>query len=245
MMNMAPTDCEMALQQVRERRLLLDQVDRWLLEEISPFLGQRVLEVGCGLGNLTAHLLDRELVVGIDVSAESVRQLQTQYSSYANFQAVVGDITDSQILELGRFAFDTVLSLNVLEHIADDELALQNMAQLLQPGGRLILIVPAHDRLYGSMDRAIGHYRRYSIQTMERHFETVHFRMVYRKYINALGALGWLINGRLLGQNVPPVGQLRLLNAVVAVEKWIERKVPAPFGTSLLAIAEKAEHLSC
>ena len=124
--------------QVRERRLLLDRCDEWLFEEIEPFVGQRVLEVGCGLGNLTRHLLNRDLAVGIDISPESVLEIGRRYADRVNVQAVVYDITDPSVLDLAHHRFDTTISLNVLEHIGDDVLALKHMARLVRPGGYLL-----------------------------------------------------------------------------------------------------------
>ncbi|MCS7040616.1 MAG: class I SAM-dependent methyltransferase, partial [Caldilineales bacterium] len=135
--------------------------------------------------------------------------------------------------------FDTVFSLNVFEHIEDDRLAMHNAARVLQPGGHLILIVPAHMALYGSIDRAIGHYRRYDKQMIFTLFQQARLQTVLQKYINALGAFGWWINGRLRQQTTPPSGQLRLFNILVPALKRIERVLPPPFGISLLAVGRK------
>jgi SAM-dependent methyltransferase len=231
-----------ALQEVRERRLLIDRCDGWLFDEIEPFLGQRILEVGCGLGNLTRHLLERELVVGIDLSADSVTRVSARFSARPNVRAVTYDITDPSVLGLARFGFDTAISLNVLEHIEDDLLALRHMQQLLCPGGRLIAIVPAHGWLYGSMDRSIGHYRRYTREDLAHKMRAAGFHIEVQKYLNALGTLGWFVNGRVLKQQVPPKGQLRLFNLVVPFARAVECLVPLPFGLSLLSVARRPDH---
>ena len=230
---------EFALQEVRERRLLIDRCDSWLSDEIASYVGVRVLEVGCGLGNLTCHLLDRELVVAVDLAADSVRHVSERFAKYANVQAYAYDVTDPSVLRLERFGFDTVISLNVLEHIEDDGLALRHMWQLLRPGGRLVLIVPSHSWLYGAMDSSIGHYRRYSKQDMERKLRAAGFCVESHRYMNGLGALGWFVNGRLLRQEVPPKDQLKLFNLLVPVVQLIESMVPPPFGISLLSIARR------
>ena len=136
---------------------------------MCPTSVKRILEIGCGLGNLARYLTDRELYVGTDVSSESVATVVETFSSHPNMRAYVADVTDSTFTELAHFNFDTVISLNVFEHIEDDVLALQNTRKVLQPDGKLILVVPAHDSLYGTMDRSIGHYRRYSKRRMTRH----------------------------------------------------------------------------
>lgn len=139
--------------------------------------------------------------------------------------------------------FDTAFSLNVLEHVREDAMALRNMFELLQPGGTLILIVPAHRWLYGPMDSSIGHFRRYTKETMRKRMEEAGFKVERQKYIHMLGAFGWLLNGKLLRCKVPPRGQLRLLNGIVPACRRIESYGSAPFGVSLLTVARKGSDL--
>ncbi len=228
-----------ALNQVRERRFLLDRCDAWLFEEMKPFVGERVLEVGCGYGNLTQHLLSREVVVGIDLSSESIATFRERFSNHPHVHAFVYDITDPQVLELASWEFDTSIALNVLEHIEQEEKALEHIAGLLRPGGRLIAIVPALPALFGSMDRAIGHYRRYTARTLRERLEQAGFSILLLRYYNLLGTFGWWLNGCLLRRSVPPAGQLRLFNRLVPLVRAVERLVPPPIGLSLLAVAQK------
>lgn len=235
---------EAALQRVREDRLLIDGVDAWLFEEFAPYLGRRVLEVGCGLGNLARLLTDRELYCGIDNSTESIATLARELASHPHMHAQVADVTTHEFLSLEAMRFDTVVSLNVLEHVADDEAAIRNMHRVLTPEGKLILVVPAHRWLYGSMDRAIGHFRRYNRDDMRALLTRHGFAVLRFTYVNALGALGWFANGRLWHSPTPPSGQLRLFNRLVPALKAVERRLPPPFGISLLAIARRQDGLA-
>ncbi len=230
---------ETALQKVREDRLLIDAVDQWLYEEIAPYLGQRILEIGCGLGNFARHLTDRQLYLGTETSAESIDYVSRAFRSQANMLFAVADATAPGFVDFGRLGIDTVFSLNVFEHIEDHGTALRNAAHVLQPGGRLILVVPAHMALYGSIDRAIGHYRRYDKGMAATLFRQAGLSLVKQKYINALGALGWWANSRLRKEDTPPSGQLRLFNVVVPAIKAVERAVPMPFGISLLTVGQR------
>lgn len=230
---------EVALQKVREDRLLIDAVDRWLYEEIQPYLGQRILEIGCGLGNFAAHLLDRALYVGIETSPESVAAMRDQYAAQPQMHFFVADATAPDFPQYARYQVDTIFSLNVFEHIEDDQAAFNHAAAILQPGGHFVLVVPAHAWLYGTIDKAIGHYRRYDQQMMRERMAQAGLRLVKQKYLNSVGALGWFINGRIRRQETPPAGQLRLFNYLVPFIKGFERIAPVPMGISLLAVAVK------
>lgn len=155
------------------------------------------------------------------------------------FRSLVADATDPGFPALVGSDFDTVFSLNVFEHIDDHQLALRHAVQVLQPGGHMILVVPAHQWLYGSLDRSIGHYRRYDKRWLSALYDEARLVTVRQKYINAMGALGWLVNGRLGRQETPPAGQLRLLNILIPFLKRAERLLPPPFGISVLAVGRK------
>jgi SAM-dependent methyltransferase len=230
---------EAALQKVREDRLLIDAVDEWLYDEVAPYLGQRIIEIGCGLGNFARHLTDREFYLGTETSAESIVQVRSVFAAQPNMRFEIADATAPAFTNFASYAIDTVFSLNVFEHIEDHEAALRNAARVLQPGGHLILVVPAHMALYGAIDRAIGHYRRYDKLMMSDLVQRAGLDCMIQKYINALGALGWWANGRLRRQDTPPAGQLQLFNRVVPALRRIERTVPPPFGISLLTVARR------
>src|SRR5581483_3763459 len=134
----------------------------WVYRQISPFLGERVLEVGSGIGNMTPYYADRPLLVCVDLLAESLELARQKVGARENVAFVQGDIcADATVETLGHYRFDTAVMLNVLEHIPDDARALACIHRLLAPGGRLLLLVPAERYLYGSLDRALGHHRRY------------------------------------------------------------------------------------
>lgn len=227
-----------ALQEVRETRLLINEYDSWLIEELRPFLGQRVLEVGCGLGNLLQHFTDRELAVGIEPESETVAEVKNKFINNKNLAVYQYSITDPAVLALQDMHFDSAVSLNVFEHIEDDELAIQHTAQLLNPGGLFVLIVPAHQWLYGAMDSSIGHYRRYTKAMAQQKLEQAGFQILQQKYLNMVGALGWFVNGRLLQRTVPPSGQLRMFNKIVPMIKTVEKVFSPPFGISLMTVGK-------
>jgi SAM-dependent methyltransferase len=229
-----------ALEEVRRRRALIAKCDAWLFETIAPFLGQRILEVGSGHGNLAQHMLDRHLVVCTDVDADSVALLRERFRAAPNVVAEVVDIADPAALELAGHAVDTVVSLNVFEHIEHDDRALRHARAILRPAGRVVLIVPAHHWLYGTMDRSIGHWRRYDKRLATEKLTAAGFEVETLRYMNALGTLGWLVNGRVLRATVPPAGQLKLFNRLMPLVTAVESRFEPPVGLSLLAVGRAA-----
>jgi 2-polyprenyl-3-methyl-5-hydroxy-6-metoxy-1,4-benzoquinol methylase len=119
------------LEEVRRRRLIINRLDAWLYDEIRPYLGRRVLEVGSGHGNFIQHLLDRDLVVATDVEPSSVELVRERFAGYPHVRALVHDVCNPVDDELRAFRLDTIVSLNVLEHIEDDLTALSHMADML------------------------------------------------------------------------------------------------------------------
>lgn len=198
-----------------------------------------MLEIGCGHGNVARWLMDRELYVGTDVSEESVERVMELGHGRSQVHAFVADAAEEAFRRVASLRLQTVFSLNALEHIDDHVAALLNAHEVLEPGGCVVLVVPAHDWLYGTMDSAIGHYRRYSKKSMLRLFAATGFACVRLKYINALGTIGWYINGRVRKQCTPPTNQLKAFNHLAPLLKRLEHLFPPPFGISLLAVGRK------
>ncbi len=228
-----------ALEEVRKRRLLIGSCDAALFEQIQPFLGRRVLEVGAGHGNLIPHLLDRDLVVATDVDPGSISEIQRRFAKYPNVVSKIYDITHPSAVELHVHECDTVVALNILEHVDDDCAAIRNVTQILVPGGRAIIIVPAFQALYGTMDASIGHYRRYSKSDLASRLGEAGLRVEKQSYFNVLGMIGWFVNGKFLRQTVAPSSQLRLFNSIYPLVRRLESLLPSMAGLSLVSISRK------
>ncbi|MCM8794452.1 MAG: class I SAM-dependent methyltransferase [Candidatus Omnitrophica bacterium] len=212
---------------------------QWIYRTVKPFLGARVLEVGCGGGHFTRLLLDRERVVSTDISKIYVEEVAGRHKNLENFSAFVFDILDPSLLSLSSEQFDTVVCLNVLEHIEDDATALSHIGSVLAPGGRLILLVPALKWLYGEMDRADRHFRRYTKKELSCKLSDASFTLEKMLYFNFLGTFGWFLNGRILKRKLLPENQLGAFDRLVPFLAAVESVVPIPFGQSLIAIARR------
>src|ERR1022692_2655060 len=179
----------------------------WQGRLVAPELGQRVIEVGCGIGNFTRMLLDRETVLAVDVDPACVERLRQRYSNQLNLHAFVCEPDSAAFSDLARFHPDSCVCLNVLEHIEDDGRALEAMAQILVPGGVIVLLVPAFQALYGPIDRNLGHYRRYRRDLIVRLAGAAGLEVRKLHYVNAAGFFGWWVNAHVLKRGAQSNGQ--------------------------------------
>ncbi len=222
------------LQRMRHVR----RYNEWVWSRLEPHVGDRVLEVGCGVGNFTRFLRDRELVVATDNNEHYLAYCRSVFERFANVDVRGIDWGDPALDGLPASRFDTVICLNVLEHIEDDDAALSTFARLLQPGGRLVLQVPAMRALYGEIDRAISHYRRYERDDLTAQLQGHGFVVEEASYFNVPGILGWYVNSVLLKRHAIPGVQARIANFLVPWLRFEQRLRPNR-GMSLLVVARK------
>ena len=215
---------------------------RWQIEQVEPFLGSRLLEVGCGVGGILSQLTPRKLVMGIDIELEEVEFASSRFANNPGFEFALMDIAglsaeDRAALKARRF--DTVLCINVLEHIKDDAGAVAAMADVLVPGGALAILVPAHPSLYGHYDAMEGHFRRYTKAALRQVLvrSGLSVERLYR--FNFVGAVGWFVQYRLLRQKIHQQGHFRVMTAILPTLRAVESRLEPPFGLSLVAIARK------
>ena len=216
----------------------------WMFSQIEDFVGSRVLEVGAGSGNLTQFLTSRAEVTALDASRTAL-DVAVDRLGICGLDTVVADITDPiATAELKSRKFDTIVSSNVIEHIQHDHLALSNMHEILRSTrGHVLLIVPAHQRLFGSLDRAAGHYRRYSRSALTAKLRATGFLVHRARYVNILGAIAWYINGSILQTddlNARSVNVQANLFDRIAVPglRRLESIVDPPFGQSLVVVGQ-------
>jgi 2-polyprenyl-3-methyl-5-hydroxy-6-metoxy-1,4-benzoquinol methylase len=217
----------------------LNRYNEFLWELVRPFVGQRVLEIGSGTGLMTRYLATREKVVATDVDREYVELLGRTYADNPNVEVRHLDLAALGSDGVPANSFDTVVCSNVLEHIADDGAALRAMRERLMPGGRVVLIIPAHQALYGEIDRAIHHHRRYSRDDIAAKLKAAGLEVEHASFFNVLGVPGWWLNAVLLRRQAVPGLQARIADWLVP---WlrVERHLHLPFGMSLLAVGRVA-----
>src|SRR5262245_374825 len=216
-----------------------ERYNRWMFQQLLPWLGQRVLEVGSGIGSFTRYLTGRDLVAATELNPRYLRILGNTFERHTGVEMMPLDLADFDPAPLRARHLDTIVCLNVLEHIEDDRGVLRRLHDSLAPGGRLLLLVPAHQWLYGAIDRAIDHHRRYERAGLVQKLEEAGFLVEHTQFFNRLGVLGWWLNGKVLGRTRVPGLQLHLQNLLVPLLR-AEVYAPLPFGLSLVAVARRA-----
>jgi SAM-dependent methyltransferase len=214
--------------------------NRLIFDEYRRFLGDKVIEVGSAAGNNASYLLDGKLVMLTDNDPRYVALLQEKYGGKDNVRIGQLDATRPPAEELPQWlgTFDTAISLNVIEHIRDDEQALANVAAFVRPGGTGIFIVPALSWLYGSLDAAAGHFRRYSRREFIQKLERAGFTVDRCDYFNPVAVPGWWLSGKVLRKVVIPARQVVIADRLTFLIRLL-RPLRLPFGISLLALVHR------
>jgi glycosyltransferase involved in cell wall biosynthesis len=225
------------------RMARLAPYNAWLDGRFHHFLGDRILEVGSGVGNQTRYFVDKKRVIASDVEPHYVRELHGKFGHHANVRVASFrfPLTETSREELRREELDTVVCLNVLEHIEHDVAAVNDFASVLQPGGRLVLLVPAMPALYGSLDIHLNHFRRYDRDTLRDLVIRAGFDVETIRYLNRPGVLGWWLNSRILRRRVLPRAQLAAFGWIQPLLRWEDTADPS-FGMSLLVLGTKRMH---
>jgi SAM-dependent methyltransferase len=211
--------------------------NRWMWDRIQPWVGRRVLEIGAGLGVMSAFLADRERLVVADTEPYYLERLRARFGGRANVRVAELRLPGAG-LELETERLDTIVCLNVLEHIAEDVESLRIMHRLLQPAAHLVLLVPALPAVYGTLDEALGHVRRYTKTEILDKYARAGFRMAHHEYFNLAGIPGWWFTGRILRRRLIPTSSLAVYDALVPLFR-LERFLPWRVGQSLIAIGER------
>jgi glycosyltransferase involved in cell wall biosynthesis len=213
--------------------------NRWIADTVRPYLGCTVMEIGAGMGNLSRHLASgRGRYVATDRDSAHLARLQSQLGHRPNVEIHVCDLERARDFERFREQLDSVVCLNVLEHISDELQALRNIHSALVTGGLAVILVPADPKLYGSLDHVLGHRKRYTRAGLTRRLEEAGFVLRHMIDFNHISRPGWLMTGRILKS-------ARISNAALGVFDrlvWLWRRTDRllPWGpTSIIAVAEK------
>jgi SAM-dependent methyltransferase len=212
-----------------------------LFDLFRAHVGRRVLEVGSGIGTMSRQLADAaDLVVGLEPNVNCVARLQDAMRGHPRFELRACHLEECDRAELASRRFDTVVCVNVLEHIKDDAGALRTFKDVIVPGGRVLIFVPAVQAAYGPLDAELGHHRRYSKPTLARAFADAGLDLLTLRYTNPIGLVGWMYNAYVSKSTAHSLSQVRLFETLVA--PWalpLERLISPPIGLSLFAVGRR------
>lgn len=219
----------------------LNNYNRWIYDNIKSYIGNDILEIGCGIGNMIDQLISPgRKITGIDIEERFVNVAREKYKDKPDITIVSGDVL-SPVHALPGKKFDTVVVLNVLEHIEKERDAIKYIFDILQPKGTAVILVPAMKFAYGEIDSQVGHHKRYEKPDMTALFKDNGFIIEKMFYMNWIGALGWAFNSRVLKRKLLPEYQSYIMNAIlVPILQPLESLIKPPFGQSLITIARKA-----
>jgi len=209
---------------------------RWVLEAFDGLVGRRILEVGIGHGGYVDHLPPPERYLGVDIDSASVAEARQAHPDREYIEADIGSPDFANRVGHGRF--DTILCLNVLEHIESDRQAVVNLLKALEPGGHLLLFVPAFEALYSSLDRLAGHHRRYTRAQLAELVPAGLAHVARNEYFNSIGGLGWWVNKFMPHKSLNDSavnGQVRLFDRyILPISRLINPVTRNIFGQSVV-----------
>jgi SAM-dependent methyltransferase len=213
--------------------------NRFLFDQIEPFLGRDVIEVGAGMGNISRLLLDRDRLVLSDTDPGYVEMLARTYQGWGYVRAATLDLVRPEAVPVDLWeSFDSVVAFQVLEHIKDDAAALGTIRRLLKPEGRALLMLPAHPALFGTLDRELSHFRRYDEPEVRRKLEAAGFEIETLRFFNPVAVPGWWLNGRVLKRRLIPDIQLAVFEKFHFLVRWLARW-DIRFGLVIFAVGRK------
>ena len=224
--------------------------NNWMYEQILPVLKGDILEVGSGLGVFSEKIIQdmpHSHITLTDVSFDYLRELENKFctgSNKKNNNISVKKLDLNNVEDYNRIGyemFDTIVAMNVLEHLQDDEFVLQQLYRMLKKGGVLILLVPAYKSLYNVIDVDLGHFRRYSKDEVEGKVGNAQFNIEHIFYFNMLGIIGWYFNGSLAKKSTINRTASQVFDSLVPVLKELEKKMGNRIGLGIFAILGRRE----
>lgn len=212
----------------------------WMADFIRPYCGQHVLEIGSGTGNLTREIVPRTLYVASDINPLYVDTLRGMTVERPYLKVSITDVTKRESFPRIPGGFDTVVCLNVVEHVEDDGAALRNIRDVLADRGRAIILVPQGPQARGTLDEALGHRRRYTVESLRELADASGFVIADILSFNRVGWPAWWLNGKILKRRTFGLPQVLALNMLTPIFRRIDAHLPFP-PLSLVAILEKPQ----
>jgi len=215
------------------------RLNRWLYSKLAPHVRGEVLEIGSGIGNLSGFIVEGATrAVLTDMELHYLEALTARFAGDSRVTVAFYDLDRAPSPEISSRRFDTIVAVNVIEHIRDDVGLVNRLSALLNPGGKLVVYVPACPFAYGTLDRALGHHRRYTTASLAKLLADAGLAPISPSYVNLFGLLGWTLNGRLLRRERLSHRQLALFEKLLPIFR-LEDLVRLPIGLGVYTAATK------
>lgn len=212
----------------------------WIMSVLGPHIRGTVVEFGAGTGTISERILAKaEQLTLVEPSRNLIATLKSRFSRNANV-TVKCETLEANLASQAAGSVDTIVMINVLEHIDDDHAALSEMFRVLKPGGMLLIFVPALQFLMSELDRIHGHFRRYHKPDLVQNVSAAGGQVLSCRYFDMIGTLPWLILNKMLGSTDFNPGLVKLNDrAVIPVSRAIESVFAPPFGKNIILAARK------
>lgn len=214
----------------------------WITDDIRPYLGSRILEVGAGMGSLSRLLLESE--PEFFMALEPARRMFTELESAVrppdtvDYRLINATLPEAKS-QVAVAEIDSIVYVNVLEHIEDDEAEMRTAFDVLKPGGVLTVYVPALPSLYGPFDRRVGHFRRYTKTSLTKVAVNAGFEIVSIRYRDLTGLLPWWLTAKILRADQLNAAAVKLYDRMIPLVRTIDRITGPPIGKNLLLVGVK------
>jgi SAM-dependent methyltransferase len=224
-----------------------DQFNKWMYETIHPYLKGNILEIGSGIGNISAFAVQDGFNISLsDFDQEYCRYLKKKYADTPNVREIISiDLQEPgfrNTYQLYKEKYDTVFLLNVMEHLEDDLAAISNCRYLLKDEGKLIILVPAYQFLFCRLDTELGHYRRYTLKRLQELFKKQRFNIIHKQYFNFSGLFGWFLFGKIFGNKSIGSGEMDTYNKLVPVFRVSDKVIFNKAGLSAIVVGQKTKN---
>jgi len=215
-----------------------EKFNRWMVDMFIPYVGQNVLEIGAGIGTVTKKVIPRKRYYATDINEYYLTSINSLKENKPYLNVTYLNVNDVASFKKTQGHFDTIICLNVIEHVDDDALALRNIADLLENNGRAVILVPRGAWLFGSLDEVVGHRRRYSKKMLESLAQTARLDIITIIPFNRISVIPWYLNGKVLKKRTFGLFQIYVMNHLTPLLRVIDKFIPLP-SLSFIAIMEK------
>ncbi|MFN0189335.1 MAG: class I SAM-dependent methyltransferase [Bacteroidia bacterium] len=214
--------------------------NKWMFEQVQPYMNGRILEIGSGIGNISQYFIDEKSeIILSDVREEYCSAL---HQKFPKNQVLLLDLVHPDFDHVYSHllgSFDSCFAMNVIEHIEEDHLAMKNLVSLLKVGGKVLILVPAGPILYNDIDRGLFHFRRYTASMMNQLFQSAPLLMEKQWMFNALGIPAWFFGGKIMKKTEVEGGQMNLYDKLIPISRFLDWITFRKIGLSIIALATK------